>query len=294
VLPVVQMPYDDNFEIDYATLGALVDWLYAHGADGIVLALASELLRLTAAERVRLGTFLVETSRGRGSVTLSVGAESAYTAAEYARRAADAGADALMAIPPLSVAVGEDALRAYYGAILAAVDLPIVVQDASGYVGRPMSTAFMAALLNEAPERILFKPEAAPVGPVITALSAATNGRARIFEGSGGLFLTESHRRGIAGTMPGSDLIDGIVALWRALEAGDEERVYALSPLIGTIVTLGVGLDGYLAIEKHLLVRRGVFKNALVRGPVGFALDAPATAEVDRLFDRLQFQLRAQ
>src|SRR5579862_3101368 len=128
------MPYHDDYEIDYVTLGALVDWLYARGADGIVLALASELLRLTAAERVRLGSFLVEANRGRGSVTISVGAESAYAASEFARRAADAGADALMAIPPLSVAVGEDALRAYYGTILSAVDLPLVVQDASGYV----------------------------------------------------------------------------------------------------------------------------------------------------------------
>ena len=35
-------------------------------------------------------------------------------------------------------------------------------------------------------------------------------------------------------------------------------------------------------------VRRGIFKNQLVRGPVGFTLDDHARAEVDRLFDRLQ------
>jgi hypothetical protein len=34
--------------------------------------------------------------------------------------------------------------------------------------------------------------------------------------------------------------------------------------------------------------RRGIFKNTLVRGPVAFALDEHARAEVDRLFDRLQ------
>ena len=37
-----------------------------------------------------------------------------------------------------------------------------------------------------------------------------------------------------------------------------------------------------------LMVRRGVFKNQLVRGPVGFTLDDHARAEVDRIFDRLQ------
>ena len=86
---------------------------------------------------------------------------------------------------------------------------------------------------------------------------------------------------------PGAEMIDAIVALWKALEAQDEERIYTLSPLIGAILALGTGLDGYLTIEKHLLVRRGIFKNTRLRGPVGFTLDEYAVREVDRLFDRL-------
>ena len=46
-------------------------------------------------------------------------------------------------------------------------------------------------------------------------------------------------------------------------------------------------LDAFLAVEKHLLVRQGIFKNTLVRGPVGFRLDDESKREVDRLFDRL-------
>ena len=43
-----------------------------------------------------------------------------------------------------------------------------------------------------------------------------------MFEGSGGIFLIDSYRRGIAGTMPGMDLLDGVVAVWKALQRGDE------------------------------------------------------------------------
>jgi 4-hydroxy-tetrahydrodipicolinate synthase len=42
-----------------------------------------------------------------------------------------------------------------------------------------------------------------------------------------------------------------------------------------------------LAVEKHLLMRQGIFKNTLVRGPVGFKLDAETTLEVERQFDRM-------
>jgi 4-hydroxy-tetrahydrodipicolinate synthase len=46
-----------------------------------------------------------------------------------------------------------------------------------------------------------------------------------------------------------------------------------------------VNLDAFIAVEKHLLHRQGVFPSTRVRGPVGFRLDAETAAEVDRLFD---------
>ena len=105
------------------------------------------------------------------------------------------------------------------------------MQDASGYVGRPLAIATQARLLEEfGDDRVLFKPEAAPLGPNLTALRDATGGRARVFEGSGGVALVDSYRRGIVGTMPGAELIEAIVALWNALVAGDQRRVDRLSP----------------------------------------------------------------
>jgi len=188
-------------------------------------------------------------------------------------------------IPPIAVAVGEEELRDYYEAILQSIAIPVIVQDASGYVGRPMSIALQAALFNTYGDQVLFKPEATPIGPRLSALRQATGGRAPVFEGSGGIALVDSFRRGIVGTMPGADLIKGIVALWRALTAGDERRAYALSQPISSLVAVQNSLDAFLAVEKYLLVKQGVFKNTRVRGPVGDVLDAETQREVDRLFD---------
>ncbi len=291
VLPVLHTPYHTDYRIDFDTLAEEIDFAYAQGADGIVFALASEILRLTAEERYQVAEFLVKQNADRGSVTMNVGAESTYTAVQFARQAESAGVSAMMAIPPLSVSLGEDALRGYYAGILEATTIPLVVQDASSYVGRPMSVEFQARLRVEFGERVYFKPEAPPVGSFITALHAATNGQAKIYEGSGGTMLAENYRRGITGTMPGTDLLDAIVALWKALERGDDAKIYAISPLIGAILAMVHSLDGYLAIEKYLLHKRGVLRNRLVRPPIGFELDAPALAEIDRLYERLQAQL---
>jgi 4-hydroxy-tetrahydrodipicolinate synthase len=159
-----------------------------------------------------------------------------------------------------------------------------------------MSTAFFVRLLDAyGPEKILFKPEAAPIGPNLTALRDASDGRARIFDGSGGILLIDAYRRGITGTMPGVDLLDGIVALWRALKDGHERSAYRIYFPICAIVALEMqaGLDGFLAIEKHLMVKRGIFTSDRRRRPYGWSLDAETRAEVDRLWDTLIFQLEA-
>jgi 4-hydroxy-tetrahydrodipicolinate synthase len=292
VLPVFQTPYNENESIDFGTLEREIDWLYECQADGVVLGMVSEVLRLGGDERERLAEEVCRLALDRGAVVIGTGAESAYLAERYSRHAESVGADAVMAIPPVSVAPSEGELRRYYERIVSATSIPVVVQDASNYVGAPMPVELQARLLDDLGERVLFKPEADPIGPRLSALREATGGRARVFEGSGGISLADSYRRGIVGTMPGAEIADAIVALWRALDAGDEELVYRLSLPISSLVALQRGLDGFLAVEKHLLIRRGVFRNEIVRGPVGYKLDDETRREVDRLFDQLMGAVR--
>jgi 4-hydroxy-tetrahydrodipicolinate synthase len=288
VLPVFQTPWLSDETVDFETLEREIAWLFECGADGIVMAMVSETLRLSSGEREQLAAAACRLGGARGAVIVSVGAESSKLAERYARHAEAAGAGAVMAIPPVSVAVGEAELAAYYTRIIEAVRIPVIVQDAGGYVGRPMPIAIQARLLEQfGPERVLYKPEAAPIGPRLSELREATAGRACVFEGTGGIALVASFKRGVVGTMPGADLIRGIVPLWRALEAGDTGKADRIHGPLAALVSMQTSLDAFLAVEKHLLVRQGVFKNALVRGPVGFRLDDETRREVDRLFDRM-------
>jgi len=290
VLPIVHLPFDAADRIDEAILRREIDWIFSVGADGLGTGMVSEVTRLSADERARLAERLVEITAGRGSVFMSVGAESASVARSHAIAAEKAGCDAVMAVPPMTVRLPPDAVVDYFRVIAESVSLPLVVQDASGYVGQPIPHASCVDLLDRyGPEKILFKPEASPLGPNLSALRDATGGRATIFEGSGGILLVDAYRRGIAGTMPGVDLLDGVVALWRSLSAGDEEATYRISLPLSAIVALQMqaGLDGFLAIEKYLLVKRGLFASARRREPNGWSLDGETAREVDRLFERL-------
>lgn len=288
VLPVFQTPWLEDETMDLETLEREIAWLYDCGANGIVMAMVSETLRLDSEEREALAAAACRFGKERGVVVISVGAESSKVAERYAKQAESVGADAVMAIPPVSIGIGESELLAYYTRILEAIRLPVIVQDASGYVGKPMPIGMQARLLEEfGPERVQYKPEASPIGPKLSELRDATKGLARVFEGTGGIALVDSFQRGVVGTMPGADLIRGLVPLWRALEAGDAEKADRIHGPLAALVSMQTSLDGFLAVEKHLLKRQGIFKNTLVRGPVGFRLDAETTREVERQFDRM-------
>ena len=288
VQAVFQTPFTPDGALDIETLESQLDWLFTQGADGVVFAMVSEILRLSSEERDTVARVASAFAVGRGDSVISVGAESTYTAIRHAKVAADMGATALMAAPPSLFRVDDEALLRYYLDIAAAVDLPLVVQDASGYVGAPLSISLQASLQRELGDRVYFKPEALPIGPRVTQLRDSTDGQARIFEGMGGLFLIESFRRGAVGTMPAGDLVWALVPLWRALVAGDYDRAYRITGPLAQIVSLQGSLDSFVAIEKRNLVRQGIFPTATMRGPAGHGVDTVMTEEVDRLVELLR------
>ncbi len=290
VLPVIHMPYRDDDSIDYDVLAREVDFVFDAGADGIVLALASELTRLTHEERLELTQKLPQMAGKRGTVTISVGAETSYQAVRYAEAAERAGADAVMAVPPFVASLSGNEKFQYFKNIYEAIGIPLVVQDASGYMGgESMSVELQADMRKEFGPRVYYKPEGLPTGPTISQLQKALDYEGVIFEGSGGFLLIDSYRRGVDGTMSGSDLIKGIVEIWNALERGDDKRAYEVYfPMAAIVMLQSPNLDTYLAIEKYLLVKQGIFKNQKVRRPTSYDLDPCTAEEVDRLFAILQ------
>ncbi len=296
VLPVVHVPFFDDESIDYGSLEKLIEWAFVQGADGYCTGMVSELLRLTSLERLALTRCLGSLHRDRGTVVIGVGAESTKQAIEYGRCAEDSGCHAVMAIPPISSAIPADALREHFMAIADAVSLPLIIQDASGYVGKEIPLSVSRDLLDRyGADKILFKPEASPLGPKLSQLRDATAGRAQILEGSGGFALVDSYRRGIVGTIPGMEFLPAIVRLWKALGEGDEATIYRLFLPLCALVSLQLqaGLDGFLAVEKYLLHQYGLFPNTNRRKPYSWSLDEETRQELHRLLELLESATRS-
>src|SRR5687767_4701001 len=117
VLPIVHTPFLDDDSIDAASLRREIDFAFATGADGLGTGMVSEILRLTTDERIGLTHEIANLAAGRGAVFAAVGAESTQQALVFAKAAEAAGCDAIMAVPPITTRLPQEALVDYFRAL---------------------------------------------------------------------------------------------------------------------------------------------------------------------------------
>jgi len=288
VFNVISTPLNNSDEIDQKILKQEIDWLIKCGSNGAVLAMVSEVLRFSAAERRVQWQLSLEYLSARIPLVVSVGAESSAIAVGLAKDAQKDGASAVMATPPSAFVASADEVKNYYQRIIEAVDITVIVQDASNYLGAPIELDTYVELIDKyGEERVQFKPEAKPVKDRLEQLNKISSNRARVFEGQGGIDLLDTHPLGVKGTMPGAEVPWAIVGLWKALENKDLKSAQAIHTPLAKLISYQTTLDAYVAVEKYLLVKQGVFVNTNQRGPVGFKLDRDTKNKIDLAYAEL-------
>ena len=288
VYSVVQTPLDENDNIDQAIFKREIDWLIECGVKGLVLAMVSEVMRFSADERRLQWQSALKIINKRVPLIVSVGAESTAIAISLAKSAQADGATALMATPPAIFPATSDEIYTYYSEIIEAVKIPLIVQDASNYMGQPLDLELYGNLIEKyGTERVQFKPEAKPVKERAAALQEIAHGQARIFEGQSGIDLLDTHPLGLVGTMPGGEIPWAIIKLWNALESNDLELAKSIHILVSQLVAFQQNIDGYVAVEKYLLVKQGIFESVRQRGPVRTILSSEVKIEIDQIFEKL-------
>jgi len=284
IFPVLLTPVGDNGDVLFDELERQVDFCVAAGAHGLVYpVLGSEFQFLTEGERRRGMEMVVRTADGRVPVVGGVAAPSQPIAVECARAAAEAGVDAVIALPPYISAGTRDEIRAYYEAVAAAAGRPMFVQ----HTHAGMDAAFLRQLLREVEHVRYLKEEMPPSAHQISAVLAEVgNDCDGVFGGSHGSWMLSEMARGAHGFMPAAEATDVHVQVWEAWQAGDEAKarqIYGqLLPLINLILSME------LPVCKAVLVRRGVFSSAAVRTPGMTPLDAHDERELDAILEGLR------
>jgi 4-hydroxy-tetrahydrodipicolinate synthase len=281
-------PFRENGEIDIPSFRRVVDFCVECGAHGLVFPVnASEFTTLSDDERLTLTEVLVEQNAGRIPAIIGVAASTKENAARFAKHASEVGADGLIAMPPYVKRgdLPEEVIFDYYVSISDAGELPIFIQNYVPPIGTDMSAEFLLRLCREIEYVQYIKEETVPSTIKLTAISEGNDGVVKgVFGGSGGRYLIEEYRRGSDGNMPGCHVTDVVVALWNALESGDEERATHIYKEMAPLFFYEAQLPG---TYKEVLYRRGVI-DCPVRRNSGMLLDDIASKYLDDVMKALE------
>lgn len=285
MLPVLPTPFTESGAIDDDAMVRIVDFALACGVDGVVFpGFASEVDELSAAERSALLKVVTTRVGGRRRIVAGASAASAAEAAAHCDEALANGIRHVMIQAPKSVGTTTEAVSAFYGDIAAAVPgIEIVLQNAPAPRGSDLKPEAILAIVRDNPAITYVKEETLPSGLAISAITAGKPAHLKgVLGGGGARYLIDEYNRGACGAMPAVEFADIHVALDRAYRAGEIERAREL--YMRTLPLLVIQLNFRMAFTKHVLTRRGVLSNQLVRATVP-AMDALDVAEIDAWLD---------
>ncbi|HJQ29353.1 MAG TPA: dihydrodipicolinate synthase family protein, partial [Rubrobacter sp.] len=169
--PILATPFLPDGDIDEDSVARLIKHLDTAGLPGFTMfGLASEFYKLSDADSETLIEIAFGARAEGQTIIVSVTAHSHEVAVKQARRAENAGAEALMLLPPFFLGPSEDDIRRHVLEVAGATSLPIMVQYAPAQTGVRMTADAFLDLNRRAPNVRYVKVESAPPGPLISAI----------------------------------------------------------------------------------------------------------------------------
>jgi N-acetylneuraminate lyase len=281
VFSALVTPFQADGALDLEALAPLAEFELAQGLHGFYVGGSTgEAFLQTAEERKQVLATFAKAVNGRAKLIAHVGAIATDEAIDLARAAADAGCDAVSAIPPFYFDFSPAEVLAHYRALAEATPLPLIVYNFPAKSARPLSTADLLALLDH-PKIVGVKHTSQNLYQLERLKAAAP--QAVIYNGYDEMF--------VGGLAMGADGAIGttfnvmgrrFVRILEAMRAGDLATAQALqaraNAVIDVLVEVGV-FPGTKAMLKHLGVDCGACRRPFA------ALTPAQQARVEAIVD---------
>ena len=258
-----------------AAVGPYVDFLLAHGVDGVLaLGTTGEGVLFSPDERKAVVAAFVEAGRGRLQVAVHCGAQTTADTVALARHAAETGADAVAVIAPPYFTLDHAELGAYFqAAARACVPLPFYLYEFEARSGYSIPLGVIEHLRATLPNLAGMKVSDSPWEKLEPYLGLGLD----VFVGAEAL-LAQGLAAGAAGAVSGlaSCFPDAVVPLVRDRTPEAQEKATALRASLQRFP--------FHAAAKAALELRGVPVASEVRAPLRGLTDGEQ-AEVRRIVE---------
>lgn len=189
VITAMATPFDAEGRIDPAGVARLVDHLFTHGSESLVVSgTTGESPVLSAAEKLRLFELVRESARGRGAVLAGVGSYDTAESVKLAREAAALGVDGLLLVTPYYNKPSQEGLYRHFRAVAEATPLPVMLYNVPPRTSVNLEARTTLRLAADAPNVVAVKEASSNLVQATEILSDAPEGF-RVYSGEDPLVL---------------------------------------------------------------------------------------------------------
>jgi 4-hydroxy-tetrahydrodipicolinate synthase len=228
IIPAVTTPFDASGAVDPAALRSNVSELLDAGMTGIVATgTMGEAGSLTREERAVVVRAVAEEVDGRVPVIAGVSSGSARQSLEYATDAREAGASAIMCLPPLGYRADPAELIVFYSTVADGCGLPVMAYNNPEASGVDMSPELIVGLYERV-EGIVAIKECSGDARRLRALIDGSDGLEVLVGGDD--WALEGFAAGATGWVSGVAVVapTECVELYRAVRDGQMESARAI------------------------------------------------------------------
>ncbi len=285
IVPIVAAVFDGNGKVDAREFERLIVHLMGTGASGLTLfGLATEFYKLTDAEKEQMMQIMLRQTTASPDVAgiVSITHHSWEVAVEHAQAAEEAGADALMLLPPFFLKPSSEAIYFHMKQVVKSVHIPVIIQYAPNQTGVSLAPDIFTKLYEECGNAKFVKVETQPPGRYASVLHQASQGNLQTLVGYAGVQMADVLKRGSAGIQPGCSFTEIYVALYRYFQNNDMHAFNVLfEKLLPYISYWMQSVELIIKAEKVILRKRGLISSDYCRYP-DYALDAEEMVMIDR------------
>lgn len=279
-------PQDEHGKLDLASLERHVQRQIACGVHGFYVAGSTgEAFLLSERERQELLEAVIGFTGGRAKIIAHIGAIGTDETIRLAAHAREAGADAISALPPIYFKFRPQEIKAHYEAVMARVDLPLIVYNNPANTGFNLTPDFFADLARN--PRCL--------GVKFTSLNLYELQQIRARCGEEFLIYNGHEQVYAGGALMGADGAIGssfnvmprhMVDMYDKLRQGDWDSALPHQIRANELLTHMFRYDG-IAFLKRILYLQGVLRHPHSRMPLRRLTDAEE-AEIASIYEQCE------
>lgn len=292
IIPPLLTPLHENGDVDYESLGNLVERLVGAGVDGIfVLGSSGEVAFLNDTVRDQVIEKIVALVDGRCPVYAGVIDTQTNRVIEHIRRAEALGVQAVVATAPFYAITGPAEIEAHFRALRAATTLPIIAYDIPVCVHSKLAPELLVRLATEGVLQGVKDSSGDDVSfRRLCMLNKKAGSPLTVLTGHE-VVVDGAYLAGADGCVPGLGNVDpsGYVRMWKAFQAGDWDRMKVeqdrLAELFEIVFTpIGkVGPAAGVGSFKTALELMGVIKTNIMSAPLAPIADDASRNAIEKI-----------